>query len=67
MKKGKNNERKWKHDCKRCVFVQSIKTVQGHYDLYVCNYSYLARFSNKPEDYMSYPDLNVLIPMLHGA
>ena len=67
MKKGKSNGAKWKHDCVRCVYIQSVKTGQGHYDLYVCKTGYLARHGNKGEDYMSCPELSMLIPLLHGA
>lgn len=50
-------KKKWKHDCKACVHVTSVKTARGWRDLYVCEDTYVLRYGNKGEDYQSHPEL----------
>jgi hypothetical protein len=60
---------KWKHDCKCCVFVSTVKVKTRTWDLYVhadaVEFTYVARCGNKGEDYRSSSSLEVISKIIY--
>jgi len=62
-------KKKWKHDCKSCGYVWSVKTKHRHYDVYMhhceAETTFVARYGNKGEDYMSSPELEHIMMCMY--
>ena len=60
---------KWKHDCKACVFISTVKVGKKTWDLYVhsdtVEFTYVARCGNKGEDYRSSSSLEVISKIIY--
>lgn len=53
----------YKHDCDKCVFLETFVHENSSYDLYICvqsgklHASYISRMSSEGCDYVSYPGM----------
>ena len=44
---------KFKHDCDTCVYLETRPIFGINYDIYFCKHSLIARYGNRPNQYLS--------------